>query len=509
VTRPARAVPEVLAAVDLGSNSFHLVVARYTHGQLVVIDRMREMVRLGAGVLPDGRLDKQVAARALACLERFGQRLRDMHARSVRVVGTNALRISRRKQAFLERAREALGHPIEIISGMEEARLIYSGVAHTLPAEPGPRLVIDIGGGSTEVVIGEGYEPQLLASLKLGCVSMSQRFFPEERLSPKRFERAQLAARVEIEPMQSAFLQRGWESVVGSSGTVRAIGECLQARHPQVAGVTAEGLEELLEDLKRVNHCRELGLEALTAERMPVFPGGVVILAELFSALGIENLRMAEGALRDGLLYDMIGRLTDEDPRERTVNSMQKRYHVDVAQAARVEATALAFLEQVAEPWDLGDEQAELILKWAARLHEIGLDVAHSGYHRHGAYLLQNADLPGFAREEQLLLAHVVGAHRRKLMLAGIEDLIPPWDRLAIFLIVLLRLAVLLHRGRSATALPAIELSAHGRTLELRFPARWLKDHPLSVEDLHQEIEHLRAEDVKLRVYSGSRSAAA
>jgi exopolyphosphatase/guanosine-5'-triphosphate,3'-diphosphate pyrophosphatase len=502
-------VPEVLAAVDLGSNSFHLVVARYTHGQLVVIDRLREMVRLGAGVLPDGRLDKQVAARALACLERFGQRLRDMHARSVRVVGTNALRISRRKQAFLERAREALGHPIEIISGMEEARLIYSGVAHTLPAEPGARLVIDIGGGSTEVVIGAGYEPQLLESLNLGCVSLSRRFFEDERLSAKRLERAQLAARAEIEPIQYAFVQRGWDSVVGSSGTVRAIGECLQARTPQVAGITAEGLEELLADLKRVDHCSELGLEPLTAERAPVFPGGVVILAELFAALGIEQLRMADGALRDGLLYDMIGRLTDEDPRERTVASMQQRYHVDTAQAARVEATALSFLEQVAEPWGLGEEQAELTLRWAARLHEIGLDVSHSGYHRHGAYLLQNADMPGFAREEQLLLAHLVGKHRRRLMLEGVEDLIPPWDRLAIFLVMLLRLAVLLHRGRSGTALPPIELAARGRTLEMRFPARWLKDHPLSVEDLQQEIEHLRAENLKLRVYSGNRSAAA
>ncbi len=509
MTRAARTVPDVLAAVDLGSNSFHLVVARYTHGQLVVIDRMREMVRLGGGVGPDGRLDKQVAARALACLERFGQRLRDMHARSVRVVGTNALRISRRKQAFLERARDALGHPIEIISGMEEARLIYAGVAHTLPSEPGRRLVIDIGGGSTEVVIGERYEPLLLESLKLGCVSLSQRYFADEKLSPKRFERARLAARVEIEPMQSRFLQQGWESVVGSSGTVRAIGECLQERDPQLSAITAEGLDKLVESMMRVGHSRELELETLTEERRPVFPGGVVILAELFSALGIEQLRMAEGALRDGLLHDMVGRLTDEDPRARTVSSMERRYHVDVAQAARVEATALSFLAQVAEHWELDDPHAELALKWAARLHEIGLDVAHSGYHRHGAYLLENADMPGFAREEQLLLARLVGAHRRKLTLTGVEDLIPPWDRLALFLMLLLRLAVLLHRGRSETPLPPIELTARGRTLELRFPVRWLKDHALSMEDLHQEIEYLRTQGVKLRVYSGSRAAAA
>jgi exopolyphosphatase / guanosine-5'-triphosphate,3'-diphosphate pyrophosphatase len=502
-------VPDVLAAVDLGSNSFHLVVARYSHGQLVVIDRMREMVRLGGGVGPDGRIDKQVAARALACLERFGQRLRDMHARSVRVVGTNALRISRRKQAFLERARDALGHPIEIISGMEEARLIYAGVAHTLPSEPGRRMVIDIGGGSTEVVIGEGYEPLLLESLKLGCVSLSQRYFAEERLSPKRFERARLAARVEIEPMQTRFLQQGWESVVGSSGTVRAIGECLQERNPELTSITAEGLDKLVESMMSVSHCRELKLDSLTEERRPVFPGGVVILAELFAALGIEQLRMAEGALRDGLLHDMVGRLTDEDPRARTVSSMERRYHVDLAQAARVEATALDFLSQVAESWELDDPHAELALKWAARLHEIGLDVAHSGYHRHGAYLLENADMPGFAREEQLLLARLVGAHRRKLTLDGVEDLIPPWDRRALYLMLLLRLAVLLHRGRSATALPPIELAARGRTLEMRFPARWLKDNALSVEDLHQEIEYLRTHEVKLRVYSGSRAAAA
>ena len=240
-----------------------------------------------------------------------------------------------------------------------------------------------------------------------------------------------------------------------------------------------------------------------------MFPAGVVILAEIFDALGLEQMRLAEGALRDGLLYDMIGRLTDEDPRERTVASMVRRYHVDVAQAARVEATARGFLAQVAASWELADPEAEQALAWAARLHELGLDVAHSGYHRHGAYLLENADMPGFAREEQRLLARLVGAHRRKLALLGVEELIPPWDRHALPLIVLLRLAVLLNRGRSDTPLPAVELAARDHTLEVRFPARWLKEHPLSVEDLHQEIEFLRAGGMKLRVYSGNRAAAA
>jgi exopolyphosphatase / guanosine-5'-triphosphate,3'-diphosphate pyrophosphatase len=255
-----------------------------------------------------------------------------------------------------------------------------------------------------------------------------------------------------------------------------------------------------------VGHTRELDLEAVTEERRPVFPGGVVILTEIVDALGIQQLRFVEGALRDGLLYDMVGRMTRSDARERTVSSMQRRYHVDLEQAGRVEATALAFLSQVMQPWELGDPLAELSLKWAARLHEIGLDVAHSGYHRHGAYLLENADMPGFAREEQQLLARLVGSHRRKLAVQGLEDLIPPWDRRAVHLIVLLRLAVLLHRGRSGVALPNIELAARGGTLELRFPARWLKEHPLTVADLQLEIEFLRPHGIRLRVFSGNRA---
>lgn len=498
---------DVIAAVDLGSNSFHMVVARYSHGQLVIIDRLREMTRLASGVGEDGRLDKAVAARALGCLERFGQRLRDMDAHNVRVVGTNALRIARRKQAFLERAREALGFPIEIVSGMEEARLIYSGVAHNLPNDSGRRLVVDIGGGSTEIIIGEKFEPLELESLQMGCVSLSQRFFGDGRLSAKRIERARLAARLELEPMQAKFQKLGWERAVGSSGTVRSIAAGVRELDPAAGAITPEGLRGLLKQLAGCSNLRELELKAVSDERRPVFPGGVVILAEIIEALGIEQLRFVEGALRDGLLYDMIGRMTRSDPRERTVASMVRRYHVDTDQSGRVEATAVQLLQQVSEAWGLGDPLAELSLRWAARLHEIGLDVAHNGYHRHGAYLLENADMPGFAREEQLLLARLVGSHRRKLSLERLEELIPPWDKLAIQLIVLLRISVLLHRGRSPEELPNIELNPRGRTIELHFPARWLKEHPLTVGDLQLETEFLSAQGLRLRVFSGRRSS--
>lgn len=502
-TRP---VPDVLAAVDLGSNSFHLVVARYSHGQLVIIDRLREMVRLAAGVAENGRIDKEAAARALACLQRFGQRLRDMRADSVRVVGTNALRLAHRKQAFLERAREALGHPIEIISGMEEARLIYAGVAHTLPSEPGRRLVADIGGGSTELIIGEGLTPLDLESLQMGCVSISERFFRDGKISAKRMAAARMAARLELEPVQAAFRRRGWERSAGSSGTVRAIGEAIRELDPQAVAITPAGLDRTIDYLVQAGHVRELKLAALTEDRRPVFPGGIAILAEIVAGLGIKEMRIADGAMREGLLYDMVGRYTDEDARDRTVRGMQHRYHVDFAQAERVETTALEFLEQARAGWKLPpDLPADLVLKWAARLHEIGLDVSHSGYHRHGAYLLENADMPGFSREEQRLLARMVGSHRRKLALEGLEELVPPWERYAVHLILILRLAVLLHRGRSPTALPPIAFTAGSKSLELLFPARWLNEHPLTSADLQQEVDYLRAAGLRLRVFSRGR----
>jgi exopolyphosphatase/guanosine-5'-triphosphate,3'-diphosphate pyrophosphatase len=485
-----------------------MVVARYSHGQLVIIDRLREMVRLGAGIDAEGRLDREAASRALACLERFGQRLRDMHARDVRVVGTNALRRAHRKQAFLERARDAIGHPIEIISGMEEARLIYSGVAHTMPSGAGRRLVVDIGGGSTELIIGEELEPLELESTQMGCVSTSARFFGDGKISAKRLARARVASRQELEPIQAAFRRRGWDRAVGSSGTVRAIGEAIRELQPDTTAITAEGLERLLDRLLRAGHVREIGLAAVTEERRAVFPGGVAILAEVFDVLGCERMEVADGAMRDGLLYDMIGRLTHEDARERTVRAMQARYHVDAQQCERVEKTALAFLAQTAGAWQLDDAQGELLLAWAARLHEIGLDVAHSRHHQHGAYLLENADMPGFTREEQRVLARVVGSHRRRVVTDGFDQLLPPWDRRTIYLIVLLRLAVLLHRGRGSAPLPELQLLPRGRSLEARFPMQWLKEHPLTVADLRQEIEWLREADFRLRVYS-SRGAPA
>ncbi|MES1196147.1 MAG: Ppx/GppA phosphatase family protein, partial [Steroidobacter sp.] len=456
-------------------------------------------VRLAAGLDDTGRLSREAMDRALACLERFGQRLRDMHAEAVRVVGTNTFRQARRKGAFLDRAHSALGHPIEIISGIEEARLIYMGVSHSSPNDPGRRLVIDIGGGSTELIIGEGFQARELESLRIGCVAMTRQFFDDGEITEKRMKKARTAVRVELQPILERYKAVGWDSALGSSGTIRSVNDIARGRGNTDQTVNLQLLEEISDLAIRAGHVSRLKLHGLEEDRMPVFAGGLVILTEIVDALGIKSIRAVEGAFRDGLLYDLLGRHTDEDARVRTVRSMQARYHVDIAQAMRVEATALSLLSQVSEAWSLNDPMAETVLSWAARLHEIGLDISHAHYHKHGGYLLENSDMPGFPREEQTLLAALVNAHRRKLNLEPVQDLVPPWHIKAELLIVLLRLAVLLHRGRSAVALPTIKLKARTRSLELEFPSRWLDDHPLTLADLEQEADFLKAVGFKLK----------
>ncbi len=500
MSRSAQKIPDVIAAVDLGSNSFHMVVARYSHGQLLILDRLREPVRLAAGLDEQGRLTREASDRALACLERFGQRLRDMKAQSVRVVGTNTLRQAKRRGVFMERARSALGHPIEIVSGIEEARLIHLGVLHTMPREQGYRLVTDIGGGSTELIVADGAMAKQLESLQMGCVTLSARYFEDGVITEKRMKRARLAARMELEPVQAAFKRLGWEQAIGTSGTIRCISDILAGEPAGDPAITLSGVERLIEQAQRLGHTDKLRWPGMTDDRAPIFPGGIAILAELLDGLAIKSLKVGDGALREGLLYDLLGRLTDEDARVRTVRAMEGRYHVDIPQAERVLATALDFFRQTQEAWKLDDPLAELVLSWAARLHEIGLDVSHAHYHRHGGYLLEHADMPGFPQEEQRLLACIVRAHRRKLDLQCLEELNAPWHTQAEYLIVLLRLAVLVHRGRSSKDAPKIKLEAKGRSLQIAFPRGWIDSNPLTMADLEQEIDYLKDAGFRLRV---------
>lgn len=485
---------EVIAAIDLGSNSFHMVVADNHDGRLKIIDRLREMVRLSAGLDNSQQINEEAAARALACLERFGQRLRDMHADSVRAIGTNALRRAKNTGQFLRAAEAALGHPIEIISGIEEARLIYQGTNYAISRPNDRRLVIDIGGGSTEIIVGEGVQPLHMESLFMGCVSMSEIHFPDGKLTRKNFDRAFLKAKLQLRPMVNTYKHLGWDLEIGTSGTIKAISEAVYNQSGGGKIITPESLQNLCDIMLQCSHVKELSLPTLKKERLPVFPGGLVILMAIFDSLGIEQLNFSDGGLREGALYDLLGRLhlDQSDKRVESVNALEQRYHVDFGQANRVELSALLLLGQVKKAWKLKGREFENYLRWAARLHEVGIEIAHSGYHRHGAYLLQNSDMPGFAWNEQRILACLVGNHRRKIRTIFFEDIHSEMHQSIRYLLVLLRLAVLLNRDRIDLEPPILNLDAKEESLKIEFSDQWLEKYPLTQIDLEQESDYLK-----------------
>jgi exopolyphosphatase/guanosine-5'-triphosphate,3'-diphosphate pyrophosphatase len=487
-----------VAAVDLGSNSFHMIVAQPVGGQLRIIDRMRETVRLANGLDGRNQLSADARERALACLQRFGQRLRAMPPGSVRVVGTNTLRKARNVREFLEAASSALGHPVEVIAGREEARLIYLGVSHSLPDSGHNHLVIDIGGGSTEVIIGKRFDALHRESLFMGCVSFSEAYFPKGAVSEAAMTQAVLAARLELEPVEGEYRRIGWDDTVGASGTVRAVAQVAKEMGWGGDGITLEALRQLRAALVRAGNVGKLELKGLKDDRRPVLAGGVAVLIALFESLGIDRMQVSDWALREGLLFDLVGRIRHEDVRERTIVALTGQYYADMAQAQRVRRTALRLLNQVIRDWSLGSEEDGNLLAWAAELHEIGLAVAHASHHKHAAYLIANSDLPGFSREEQRLLAAVVRAHRRKLPLAELKELPAAESVRALRLAVLLRLAVALHRSRSDAPLPEVALSANDKGARLAFPAGWLDAHPLTRADLEVEAEFLKAAKVRL-----------
>ncbi|MFW2405983.1 MAG: exopolyphosphatase [Gammaproteobacteria bacterium] len=469
-----------------------MIVARLSHGQPIVIDRLREMVRLAAGLDKYNRLSDDSQSAALECLARFGERIRDMRADKVRVVGTSTLRRIDRYSGFMEKAETALGHPVEIISGVEEARLIYQGVYHSSPGVDGTQLVVDIGGGSTEIISGSGTDPDDKESLKMGCVGISQKFFPGGKLTRRRFDKARVGVRLEIEPVRNRFLRHQPVRVIGASGTIRAARSVLTEIAGEQTEITLSGLEDLIDQCIAAGHVDRLSLPGLSSQRTPVFPGGLAILIEVMAALKFETMSVSDGALREGLLYDMIGRLSDEDARERSVRAMEGRYNIDQEQAARVETTAMMLLDQVATDWKIDSPIDRQMLRWAARLHETGLDIAHSGYHQHGAYLLEFSDMPGFPTGEQQVLACIVAGHRGKFSRNSFYDEIPgSWSRRTKRLTLLLRLAVLLNRSRSGDNATNVTLRVKSRKIFVSVPEESHGTAPLTWADLEQEIKLL------------------
>ncbi len=489
----------IVAAVDLGSNSFHMIVARLENGEVRVVDRMREMVRLGGGFDKRRRITSQARERALACLTRFGQRLSGLPGGCVRAVGTNTLRSAHDAEPLITEMEQALGHPISIISGVEEARLIYLGVAHSLASDGRRRLVMDIGGGSTELIVGRGFEPRYMESLYMGCVSVTQTRFGEGKISRKAIKRALLDVQMELEPVVSRFRKVGWDRPIGASGTIRAVARVIRMLGWEQDGITLRSLHRLKDRLVSIGRVEYLEqLPGLSPERAPVFVGGVMVLLGTCEALGIEQLEVSDGALREGLLYELVGRIRDEDVRSRSIEELARRYGVDGEQANRVKRAALRLFSRLEDAWELEGEPWKRVLGWAAQIHELGLSIAHSQYHKHGAYIAEYSDLAGFSRQEQRILAILVRAHRRKFPMAEFQTLPKSQQCLVRRLAVLLRLAVLFHRSRNNDALPKIKVKARKEQLLLRFPEGWLAQHPLTVSDLEQEAAYLEAAGIQL-----------
>ena len=493
---------ELLAAIDMGSNSFHLAIARVDHGEVKKVASMSEKVQLAAGLDENKNLTEAAQQRGLACLARFVGRLSSVQANRMRIVATNALRQAKNGHEFIQKAAEILPKPIEIIAGREEARLIYLGVSHTM-ANSGRRLVIDIGGGSTELIIGEEFEPIHTESLQMGCVAFTKAYFSEGEINQKSFDKAVVAARKELSGIANTYKTAGWDTVVGSSGTIKA---CRQITvnmgwSDEKENLTREGLEKLKEKLLKFKHISEVDFDGLKEDRRAVLPAGVAILYAVFDVLELNKLVYSDGALREGVMYDLLGRFQHEDIRDRSVQALMGRYNADPKQAERVVKTAQHLFDGVAKTLNLNSEDSDL-LRRAAYLHEIGLAISHAGYHRHGAYLLQHSDIAGFSQIDQNHLSHIVAHHRRKLRSDSRVDVMKVGGSKLVYLSLLLRLAVLLNHSRSDEMLPAIELSVDNEQQWQLSVSGDAKQWPLLVADLHDEQVQFKHWDIELNIQS-------
>lgn len=480
--------PGLLAAIDMGSNSFRLEIAQVHQGRYRRIDYLKETVRLGAGLDANGLLTEEAALRGLACLARFAQRLKGFTPPQVRAVATQTLREARNRDAFLARAQTVLGQPIEVISGREEARLIYAGVARLQPSQL-PRLVIDIGGRSTEMILGHGRKPLRAESFGVGSVSLSMRYFGDGRLTESAFRAAQVAAGAELEEALEPFAPAHWQESLGSSGTVGAVSQLLAASGITDGRITPDGLRWLMERCLHAGRVDRLDLPGLKEERRAVIAGGIAILYTLAMHFGIAALQPARGALRQGVIFDLDERLHaaalaqgGHDIRDASVRELQRRFMVDTDQARRVCTVAEALYAQV-QPQAASEARRELL--WAGALHEMGMMVSHHDHHRHSAYLLGHVDAPGFSQSQQRRIAELVLGQRgglRKVEAAMTQEAFA-WQ------VLCLRLAIIKCHARGGVLTDALALRRSGTTARLDFGADWAATHPRTLHLLHEEAE--------------------
>lgn len=468
---------QTVATVDLGSNSFRIEIAKVDHDQLVRLDYYKEPVRLGAGFDTEGKLTPEAIERGVACLTRFSERLRGVLPDAIRAVATQSLRSAKNPEAFLIPAQAALGCTIEIISGQEEARLIYQGVANDLPKDNQKRLVVDIGGGSTEVILGTNTDAHQMESFRIGCVSHTLNFFPQNKYNRKNFDKAVLAAMATFEEKISLFSSDNWQLAYGSSGTIEAISE-LSTSLFKSHSISIESMQQLAE-LMITTEQKKWPFPNIKTQRAQVMMGGLAVLIGLFKTFNIKSMQPCYSALRQGVMIDLIGRNNASDVREQSINRLSKRYLVDAEQACRVEKIALQLLKN-------NDHTADTKwLSWAARCHEIGLSIAHEGAHQHGGYIMRNADLAGFSRFEQAHLADLIVAQR-----GGLKK----WQSALInnkfaCEVLCLRIAVLLSHARVDIELPNFQLKLKNNQLHWGINQTWLDRHPLSAYLLTEELQ--------------------
>jgi exopolyphosphatase/guanosine-5'-triphosphate,3'-diphosphate pyrophosphatase len=476
----------VLAAVDMGSNSFRLEIGQMLPpGRYRRIDYLKETVRLGAGLDGQGMLGEDATERGLVCLRRFAARLAGFAPAQVRAVATQTLREAQNRDDFLLRAEEALGFPIEVISGREEARLTYAGVAYLQPSDD-TRLVVDIGGRSTELILGRGRQTLLAESFRVGCVSLSMRYFEGGRITESAFRAAQVAAGAELEEALQPFSPKHWKQALGSSGTAGAVSQLLQAAGVTDGRITPKALRWSIEQCLQAGHMDRIQLPGLKPDRRAVLPGGLAILYTLATHFGIHTMWPAKGALRQGVIVDLHERLRaaqegqGTDVREATVAELQQRFGVDMAQASRVSVQALALFDAAMPD---AERETRLELSWACALHEVGLMVSHHDHHRHSGYLLAHVDAPGFSQSQQRRMADLVLGQRgglRKIEQQLASDAFA-WQ------VLCLRLAVIVYHARADQAGPVLSLTRDGRNATVSWPADWVESNPRTLFLLREE----------------------
>jgi exopolyphosphatase/guanosine-5'-triphosphate,3'-diphosphate pyrophosphatase len=493
-----------LAAVDLGSNSFRLEIGRIEQGEFRRTEYLKETVRQGGGLDEDRNLTAQAMQAGWDCLARFGERLAGFIPSEVRAVATQTLREARNRDDFLQRANEVLGFPINVVSGREEARLIYQGVSHMLPVMDERRLVIDIGGRSTELILGQGKVPLVMESFRVGSIAWSKRFFAQGQLSKKAFEIAEVAAMAVLDEAFEAYHPDNWDTAYGSAGTVGAIGDVLVAAGWPAGTISQESLDWLLEKLISAQTVDRMRLPGMREDRKAIIGGGLSVVRALFKLLGIHTLQMASGGLRHGLICDLLGANENnaEDLRLKSVRRLAGKFNVDLAHGERVSKTAVVLFEQLEPLMDLSESERQRLVRkldWAARLHEIGSHISHSDYHKHGAYILDNADAIGFSLSEMHRLSILVLGHRgklRKVETALIDDTLA-------FQLVALRLAVILCHARRDPDLSGIALSrpdARRNILQLNYRDTWATAFPQSAHLLREEAVAWQKTDWTLEV---------